>query len=55
MVLPAIKRIRDAFLSLHNQIAGTVFDLGAGTRTADAFRQVLQGIGRNIRILAQRG
>jgi uncharacterized protein YegL len=55
MVLPVNQRIRLPFAPLHNQIAGQTFDLDTGTRTSQAFRLVLQGIGRSIKIMTQKG
>lgn len=55
MVLPVNQRVRTPFASLHGQIPGKTFDLDSGVRTSQAFGQVLQGIGRSIKIMTQKG
>lgn len=55
MVLPVNQRVRVPFAPLHGQIPGKTFDLDTGVRTSQAFAQVLQGIGRSIKIMTQKG
>lgn len=55
MVLPIPERIRGPFLPLHEQFPGKIFDLDPKFRTSHSFRQLLQGIGRSIQIMTQKG